>query len=152
MIQGRRRPADAFQSLLVSVVQSLQSLPAAARSRWQGLLSYLHALVFYERDRGEHDACHDEIEKSVRSQRQRQEVQVMRMTIADMFREEGRLEGQLLMGRKTLLRLIQSRFGKPKKAVVTAVEGCKDLDRLNAWLDAILTADTLDDLDILPAK
>jgi hypothetical protein len=56
------------------------------------------------------------------------------------------------MGLTILLRHIRARFGKPTKAVVTAIEACQDLDQLNAWLDRVLTANNLGEVGITGPK
>ncbi len=143
LVQGRRTPSTEFRTLLESVVRALEEMPAVQRPRWQGLLSYLHALVYHERDPGEHAEMQDRIEHAVRTERRQREVQAMRKTIADMFREEGQLRGELINARKTLLRLLRRRFGDLPAETVAVVEGCTNLDQLDAWLDAFVDARTL---------
>src|SRR5205823_7331878 len=136
LVQARREPAAVFRSLLESVVRELEKLPGRQRPRWQILMSYLHALVYHERDPQEHAELQDRIEHAVRTERHRQEVTVMRRTIADMFREEGRKQEGLESRRTMLLRLLRLRFTELPEETVTLIEECEDLAQLDAWLDA----------------
>jgi hypothetical protein len=113
--------------------------PARQRSRWQGLLSYLYALVYHEREPAEHAGLQEHIVQTVRNERRRAEVSEMRKTIADMFREEG----QLNKARQTLLRLLRLRFGDLPAETTALIEGCTDPEQLDGWLDSVVTVRTL---------
>src|SRR6185369_4602943 len=149
-------PVADFRDLLESVVRELEDLPARQRPRWQTLMSYLHALVYHERDPQERAALQDRIEQAVRSERHRQEVTVMRRTIADMFREEGekrgRQQGELESRRATLLRQLRLRFPNLPAETVDVIEACEDRAQLDAWLDGVVTARTLAQVGIRPQQ
>jgi hypothetical protein len=156
LVQGRREPEAIFRGLLDAVVQELESMPPKERPRWQGLLSYLHALVYYEREPGEHAGLQDRIEQSVRSERHRQEVETMGKTIADMFREEGEKEG-MQKGKKegkkeALLSQLRLRFRNLPAETVALVESCDDESQLQAWIDAFAKARTLAQVGIRPPQ
>jgi hypothetical protein len=55
----------------------------------------------------------------------------------------GRKEGRKEEARRTLLRLLQLRFGALPTITVRRVEGCGDLDQLHTWCDGVLTAPDL---------
>ena len=63
-------------------------------------------------------------------------------------RNEGREEGQITALRDTLLRLLRQRFGTLPVAMVNVVKTTSDRPHLEAWLDRVLTAETLDDVGI----
>ncbi len=74
------------------------------------------------------------------------------MSIADQFVEQGRKEGRnegrsegLREGsRRTLLKLLRTRYGALPQEAVARVEAA-DLPQLDAWTDRVLTAATLDE-------
>ena len=152
LVQGRRLPAAEFQNLLESVVRALDELPAKQRPRWQGLLSYLYALVYHEREPAEHAGLLQHIEQTVRNERRRAEVSEMRKTIADMFREEGEQRGALSNSREMLLEMLQLRFGDLPAEVTTAIENCTDQDQLKAWIKAFVNARTLAQVGIRSSR
>ena len=61
---------------------------------------------------------------------------------------EGRTEGRQL----ALVRLLRRRFGDVPAEIVAAVESTTEADQLDQWLDRAVTADSLDELRIRPAR
>ena len=107
-------------------------------------MSYLHALVYHERDLTEHQELHAHIEETVRTDRRRREVRTMRKTAADIHREEG----GLLSLRRALLRQLSARFGELPANIVARVQSCGDVEQLEQWLEAFATAKKLKDVGI----
>ena len=50
LVQQRHARGPAFRTLLGQVVQTLEGMPEAERLRWLDLLSYIHALLYHERE------------------------------------------------------------------------------------------------------
>jgi hypothetical protein len=84
------------------------------------------------------------------------EVQIMGKTIAEALMEEGKaqglLEGALAQRRETLLRLLRLKFKRLPQAVTAEVESCEDSQQLDAWLDAVITADKISDIPFSSLK
>jgi hypothetical protein len=156
LVQQRRADRAAFADLLRQVVTHLEKMQRAERLRWLELLSYIGALVYHERAEPEREGLRREIEASVRTDKDRQEVTTMVRTIAEALRDEGRKEGRQQGAvealREALLRLIRGRFGKVPRATEKVVQSTEDLGRLNAWVDAFAKARTLEDVGIRPEK
>lgn len=120
------------------------------------LLSYIHALIYHERDPDEVPSLQDTVEQSVQTDEHRQEVFQMGKSYADVLiergreegREEGRGEGELTARKQTLLRLLERRFGELTGRVIQAVEAAQDMQQLDEWLDRFATATTLDEIGI----
>jgi hypothetical protein len=68
-------------------------MPDEERLRWQELFSYISALVYHERVRGERNSLREALEKSLRKDEHRERGTDMRVTIADVDRDEGRQLG-----------------------------------------------------------
>lgn len=117
------------------------------RLRYLELLSYIHQLVYHERTELERRDLHEIVDRSVQMDRLRQEVQTMRRTIAEAMQEEGRplgeQQGAVRSLQQTLLRLLRIRFDDIPDATVAAIEACRDVDQLNAWLDRVVVAKSL---------
>src|SRR5439155_905595 len=90
LVQGRKARLSEFRRLLEEAVQALEAMPEAERLRWLELLSYIHMLVYHERQGPEHRSLHEAIEASVQTDPHRQEVQTVKRTIAEVMQEEGR--------------------------------------------------------------
>jgi hypothetical protein len=116
------------------------------------LLSYLHALVYHERQSAEHKALTRAIERSVESDDHRQEVFNMSQTIADELIEKGMQKGEQkgkLNSLQQILSLqLRERFGEQAEAVAALVERTKDVAQLERWLKQFATATTLEELKI----
>jgi hypothetical protein len=145
--QRHARPAE-FQDLLRRVVGHLEAMPAAERLRWLGLLSYVHALVYHERNPAEHGGLQEEIEASVRTDEHRQEVSAMGRTIADELRAQGRKEEAVRARRQVLLDQLRQRFGELPRETVAAVEATASVKQLGTWLRSFATAATLEEIGI----
>ena len=68
----------------------------------------------------------------------------MGRTIADALKEEGRLE----KSREILIRLLRRRFGEIPDESVGIIQATTDLERLNHWLDLVVSAGTLEEIEI----
>ena len=68
----------------------------------------------------------------------------MGRTIADELKDEGRLE----TARETLARLLRRRFGEVPEETVAVIFATADLERLNGWLDLVVTAETIEEVGI----
>jgi len=123
-------------------------MPAAERLRWLELLSYIHALVYHERNPSERPGLQETIAVSVATEQHRQEVSTMRRTIADELMEEGALKAL----RRSLLRILRKRFGELPPAMVDTIETTTDIEQLEEWGERFMTAKTLKDMGIRPAK
>ena len=68
----------------------------------------------------------------------------MRRTIADMLKDEGRME----KSQQTLIRLLQRRFGDVPDELLSTIRATNDPEQMDEWLDRFATAETLDEVGI----
>jgi ElaB/YqjD/DUF883 family membrane-anchored ribosome-binding protein len=155
LVQGRTARHGEFRQLLEEAVEALAGMAEAQRLRWLELLSYIHMLVYHERTEPERRDLQEMIELPVQTDRLRQEVQEMKRTIAEAMQEEGRRMGEqqeaVRARQRTLLRLLRIRFGDVPDATVAAIEACRDVEQLDAWLDRLVVAKMLAGVRIRPA-
>jgi hypothetical protein len=71
-----------------------------------------------------------------------------RKTIADVLREEGEKRGELRRARRTLLRLLEQKFGPVPAETRAAIKATTSVKRLVGWTMRILTAQTLRQMQI----
>ncbi len=158
LLRARHAPPDEFSAITERVVSQLEAMAETDRERWLLFLSYIDGMIYHDRAPVEHQALREVILNSIRSDPRRREVEATMQTLADILREEGRKqghdegrqEGELLSSQRTLLRQLRLRFGRVPRPVEQAVRGTTDLARLDAWLDAVVTASTLADVGISP--
>jgi hypothetical protein len=144
LIQQRKSRPREFQRLLNRVVQHLETMPAAERLRWLELLSYVMALVYHVREPSEWPGLQKTIEASVQTDEHRQEIFEMKRTIADELKEEGAIKNS----QETLIRQLKRRFGDVPDEVTSSIRATHDAEQLNAWLDQVVTAETLNEVGI----
>jgi hypothetical protein len=77
----------------------------------------------------------------------------MGRTIADAIREEGEAKGEfkgiLRDKREVLIRLLTRQFGKLPRRVTQVITASSDPSQLDDWLDKVLIAESLDDMQIV---
>jgi hypothetical protein len=125
-------------------------MPSKERLRWLELLSYVHALVYHDRNLSERAALHKTIEASVLTDDHRQEILEMRKTIANELKEEGRREEAIQARKQTLLRLLRKRFGSLPSKTVEVIDATDNTKQLDAWLDRFAVVEALEDMEIGP--
>ncbi|MBM4095097.1 MAG: hypothetical protein FJ276_37680 [Planctomycetes bacterium] len=155
---------DEFERLLAHVADHLGGLSAADLRRWREFLCYIGAMIYHERQEREHRKLHDALERSIQNEELRRELVDMGKTMADVLVEKGRAEGRVegrVEGRAegetkaavqtrqhTLVRQIRKRFGDVPVGVLKTVASTSDIGQLDTWLDRLVTANTIDELEI----
>src|SRR5262249_16044789 len=122
------------------------------KTRWLEFLSYIHALVYHERQESERATLHASVADAVHDEDRRKEVSEMPRTIAEALKEEGRREGRnkerIGTLQDTLLRLMRQRFTKVPASVEKVIRATQHAEQLNTWLDRVLTARAVKDMGI----
>jgi hypothetical protein len=156
LLRARHAAREEFQATASRVADHLQGLAETERERWLLFLSYIDAMIYHDRAQLEREALRDVIRQSIRSDPLRREVEAMWKSTADIVeereRKKGREEGELNMRRRILERQLRQRFGRVPRSVVQIIRTTADVARLDAWLDAFATAETLNDVGITPAE
>jgi hypothetical protein len=150
LVQRRQASGAAFRELVQEVVGHLEAGGKEERGRWLELLSDLHALVYHERPQREHRELEQLIEASVRTDEHRQEVSVVRKTIAQAWREQWQSEARVQEAAETLIQQLRLRFGDLPAGVEQTVQATRDHNRLREWLHRFATASSLGDVGIGP--
>jgi hypothetical protein len=75
-------------------------------------------------------------------------MRTKRRKIADAFREEGMKVASLQTRRDILLRQLRMRFRNVPPKIAAAIAATDDIAQLDSWLNRILTARTLEEMDI----
>ncbi len=144
VMREQRAQAREFRGVLREAVEQLEGMTESERLRWQDLLSYLQAVVYHERDKPEREGFYDLIRTSARTAEHRRQLEEMRQTIADAWKEEGAVEA----ARRMLLRQLRARFGKLRPGVTATIKNTTDLAQLEEWAARFATATTLEEIGI----
>jgi predicted transposase YdaD len=143
VVRDRRTTPAEFRATVHRVVEQLGGMLPEEKTRWLEFLSYIHALVYHERQESERATLHATVTDAVRDEDRRKEVSEMPRTIAEALKEEGRREGSIGTLQDTLLRLMRQRFTKVPASVEKVIRATQQAEQLNTWLDRVLTAPTL---------
>jgi Putative transposase, YhgA-like len=154
LLRARKTSRSAFEQRLYQTVAKLEELPGAEQLRRQELLSYVEALVYHAREASEHSMLRERIDAALLHNADRLEVSMVRQTMAEIHRDEGRLEGRLegtLAERKRfLVESLRLRFkSSVSPQVEQVIEATQDGDQLAEWLRRFHTAETLDAIGFL---
>ncbi len=152
LIRDRHAEPAVFRQTLEEVVTHLESMPDAERIRWVEFLSYIEALVYHARNEAEQPKRRDVVDRSIQTDRRRQEYTKMGRTIAEMYIDQGRAEGEqkgvLKYARATLLRLLRKRFKKVPRKLEARIAATTSMRELETWMHNFANAETLEEVGI----
>jgi hypothetical protein len=152
LIRERHAEPAVFRRTLEEVVTHLERIPPPERTRWVEFLSYIVALVYHTRSEPEQAELRDVVDRSIQTDPHRKEWTNMGRTIAEMYldqgRIEGKVEGELDRARTILLRMLRKRFKKVPRKVAARIAATTNMHELETWLDNILDAETLPEVGI----
>jgi hypothetical protein len=155
LIQQRRTRLPVFEETLREAVRAIEALAEEDRQRWLELLSYIDALLYYEREPAEQQPLRQTVIDTVQNDRHRQEVYDMGKTMAEHLKEEGREEGRqqgaVQARREVLLDLLRHKFRKVPARLVERIQTTDRLADLKVWYAQALDAKTLEDLPFAAA-
>jgi hypothetical protein len=122
-------------------------------------LSYILALVYHARSTPEHQPLGEVVDRTVQTDLHRQEYAKMGQTIAEMFIDKGRIEGETmgrqeeaLASRRTiLLRILRKRFKKIPRKIEARIAATTGIEELEIWIDKTIDAKALAEVGIPPA-
>jgi hypothetical protein len=153
LVQQRKLRRSVFEETLVRVVRSLEDRMADEdRERWLGLLSYIDALIYHERERPEHDELKARVLDAIQTDPHRQEVYEMGQSMAEYLKEQGAREEAVRSRQQTLLDQLRIKFKRVPENIVRRVELTDSVEQLTAWLNAIIKAKKLADVGIPPVE
>src|SRR5262249_54063498 len=141
-------------------LDALEAMCPQQRARWLELLSYLWALLYHERRAAERPPLQKMVEASLATQFPQRAVEKMAKTYADVLREEGEKrglkkgeqkgeqKGEIRALRRTLLEQLEERFREVPVETQTVVKATTDPELLRLWLRRVVSAPTLEDMQI----
>jgi hypothetical protein len=152
LTRARNDKSAAFAQRLDRTVTKVQELKGAERLRRLELLSYVEAFVYNLREQSEHQMLRQRIDAALKDDEARLEVDMIRRSMADVHREEGRLEGAVAERKRLLLELLRLRFKTLPVEVEQVIEATQDPDQVAEWLRRFATAKNLARIGIVPPR
>jgi hypothetical protein len=112
--------------------------------------------VYHSRQSSEHGALRQRIDRALTNAESRLEVDMVRKTLADVHRQEGRDEGRregaLAVSKRTLLGQLRQRWAPLPAETEQTIEATQDVNQLEQWLLRFATALDLDSIGIRPPR
>jgi hypothetical protein len=152
VVQQRQAPLPEFAQVLAEEVSALEALREEERGRWLELLSYLLALVYHDRVQVEHGDLQDTVEAAVHADPERREVRHMGQSMAEYLQEKGKKigerQGRVKGLQDALLLLLEAKYSPVPPETEAAVRATTRLRQLNRWLGRVLSAASLEEMEI----
>jgi hypothetical protein len=154
--RARKEKRGPFAQRLAQTVTKLQELTGPDRLRRLELLCYVEAFVKYSRESSEHKALYERIDAALYDDDARLEVEMVRRTMVDVHRDEGRAEGRreerIADRKRTLLEQLRLRWAPLPAETEQVLEATQDADQLAEWLRRFATATDLDAVGIVTPR
>jgi len=144
VIQKEYTDKDEFVEALKLAVFNLDRLPEEERNQWAKLMWYLVLLIFHRRDREEQPELISLVDETVKDHQRREEVLKMGRTAAQALMEEGALRTR----REDLLKFMRGKFQSVPVSIEQKILTIQDVDKLGNLIDTVISANTIDEIDI----
>jgi predicted transposase YdaD len=176
VMQQEGASREALAVALREAMAGLDRLPSGEQAAWRQAAYYLLLLIYHRRERQEWEALAQVVLEPVREHVRREEIEQMGKTIAEELIDEGKelglqqgkelglqqgkelglqqgkelglQQGILQAKQEDLLRLLRAKFGSLPPAVVEQIEALGDVTRLDALLERVLTAHSLEEMNL----
>jgi hypothetical protein len=152
LVQQRRTRLPVFEHTLREAVRALEGLADQDRERWLELLSYIDAMLYYEREPVEQQPLREAVYDAVQNDQNRQEVYDMGKTMAEHLIEEGEKKGHqkgLLEGKRLyVVQALRMKFGKVPASLLRRIEATVNFDLLDKWFAQAMIATKLEEIDL----
>ena len=154
VLQQEFASLSSLTEALVRTLSQLNSMGESEATQYRRAILYLILLVHHRRPSAEHDGLLTLIDNHVPDM----EVKTMARSMAEVLIERGVVQGRtegIVQGRTEekqadILKLMRFRFQTLPEDIIDQVRAIKDLDRLEALFDKVLTAETFQDIELHP--
>ena len=155
VLQQENADETSMQEALAAALTHLETLASEHPELHNHELLYLYFLVFFKRPEAEHP----QLRQLLQSQTHDKEVESFIMTAAEALiqrsekrgieqgEKKGEKRGQIQAKREFLLKLLDLRIGTVPDTVTNRISRMRSHTRLDALLEQVATASTLDDIE-----
>jgi len=177
VLQEERAPKEKLRQVLVEVMADLEELPGEHAAQWLEVVWYFTLVLFHRRKEPEYTELEPLVRESARRSKfhLKEEVEQLGKTMAQLVEERGRAqgreegraegeargraegeargraEGEALGLRGALQTALETRFGAISPRVRAAL-ATADLDTLDGWFRRALTAESMEEVGIVPQE
>jgi predicted transposase/invertase (TIGR01784 family) len=164
VLQKEQATVEALREALIEALSHINTLDeASAQQRWRAI-SYLLLLILHRRPFEEHPELTYLLGQYVQQPSDREEVELMAQTMAEHLIEQGKAQGiqqgieqgkaqgieqgEIKAKQADVLKILRHRFYTVPESLSGEINSIRSLPRLDALLERVLTANTLDEIDL----
>ena len=157
VLQKEQATVGALSEALIEALSHINTLDeASAQQRWRAI-SYLLLLILHRRPFEEHPELTYLLGQHVQQPSDREEVELMAQTMAEHLIEQGIEQGkaqgieqgEIKAKQADVLKILRHRFDTVPESLSGEINSIRSLPRLDALLERVLTANTLDEIDLM---
>ncbi len=143
---------EAISTALIEAMSHINTLGDAQSHQRRRAISYLLLLILHRRPAEEHEELQTLFDQHIQQPSDREEVEVMAQTMAEHLIERGKAQGIEQGGtqakQEVILKMIRLRFDSVPEAVTNQITQIRSHSRLDALVENVMTAQTLDEIDL----
>jgi hypothetical protein len=155
-MQKENANKDEVRDSIEIAIDHLRLMPPTERANWSKLIYFMMAFIYERREESEHDEFLSIIKSSIEDNTQRQEVEEMGKTMAQVLEERGEArgiekgieKGTIITKREAVIRLLRLRFESVPDALIRNIKSINEVSRLDEIFDRAVIAKTIKDLEI----
>jgi hypothetical protein len=147
-LQEERAVTADFADAVAQAEARLDQLPPSDEALWERGTQYLLMLVYYRRAQGEQQGLWQRVQEAVVTPSRRVEVTHMIRSYAEDLLDQGRSEGERAATRRSILALVEERFGAVPAQFDERVRSLDDVAQLDRLLRQVARAERLEDVDL----
>jgi hypothetical protein len=152
VLQQEDASVEELCAALQAAIEHIRQLAAEDRQQWAELMQFFLALIFHRGEVEEHQILRQVVENSVWETLEREEVEQMGKTMAQVLIEQGieqgRKQGSAQIGQEMLLDLLEDKFGPIPPEVRETLQSLEDIETIRRLQRQALRAKRLEDLEI----
>ncbi|MDE0299115.1 MAG: Rpn family recombination-promoting nuclease/putative transposase [Candidatus Poribacteria bacterium] len=156
VLQKEQATVEALSEALIEALSHINTLDEASAQQRRRAISYLLLLILHRRPFEEHPELTRLLGQHVQEASDRVEVELMAQTMAEHLIEQGIEQGkaqgieqgEIKAKQADVLKILRHRFDTVPASLSGEINSIRSLPRLDALLERVLTANTLDEIDL----
>ena len=172
VLQKEQATVEALSEALIEALSHISTLDEASTQQRRRAISYLLLLILHRRPFEEHPELTYLLGQHVQQPSDREEVELMAQTMAEHLIEQGKAQGiqqgieqgkaqgieqgktqgieqgEIKAKQADVLKILRHRFDTVPESLSGEINSIRSLPRLDALLERVLTANTLDEIDL----
>ncbi|MDE0041471.1 MAG: Rpn family recombination-promoting nuclease/putative transposase [Candidatus Poribacteria bacterium] len=157
VLQKEQATVEALSEALIEALSHISTLDEASAQQRRRAISYLLLLILHRRPFEEHSELTYLLGQHVQQPLDREEVELMAQTMAEHLIEQGIEQGkaqgieqgEIKAKQADVLKILRHRFDTVPESLSGEINSIRSLPRLDALLERVLTANTLDEIDLM---